>query len=152
MPPLVERLKDQDFEQRRRAADALGDLGPTATAAVPALVAAFTDEHVEVHWYALDALGGSVARGYGRARVVRALNNPRTNRYSRRVAARALGRFGPAAAAAVPALATDLAAEDHELRVEAALALWRIAAEPRAIDALAALIQRPGSPPPFRLV
>ena len=55
--PLLERLKDPDFEQRRRAADALGDLGPAAAAAVPALVAALADEHVEVHWYALDALG-----------------------------------------------------------------------------------------------
>ena len=96
VPPLVERLKDQDFEQRRRAADALGDLGPKAAAAVPALVAAFADEHVEVHWYALDALGRiGRRRGYGRARVEqRADQSAATNRYSRRVAARASAGLG----------------------------------------------------------
>ena len=34
-----------------------------------------------------------------------------------------MGRFGPAAADAVPTLTADLTAEDHELRVEAALAV-----------------------------
>jgi HEAT repeat protein len=139
---LTERLKQSDFEERRRAADALGDIGPAAAAAVPELVESLKDEHVEVHWYALDALGR-----IGQAATIAvpalsdALTNPRTNRYSRRVAARALGRFGPLAADAVAALTKDLDAEDRELRVEAALALWRVSAEPRAIDALIRLIE-----------
>ena len=101
---LIDRLKQGEFEERRRAADALGDLGPAAARAVPALVAALQDEHVEVHWYALDALG-RIGRAPASAvpALTAELTNPRTNRYSRRVAARALGRFGHEAAAAAPA-------------------------------------------------
>jgi HEAT repeat protein len=147
---LIERLKNPDFEERRRAADALGDLGATAASAVPALVAALKDEHVEVHWYALDALGriGSAPTTAVPA-LVDELTNPRTNRYSRRVAARALGRFGPLAAEATAALTTDLDAEDHELAVEAALALWRVSADRRARDALDRLIDGTKDPAAF---
>ena len=147
---LVERLKQGEFEERRRAADALGDLGPAAAASVPALVAALKDEHVEVHWYALDALGriGQAAQTAVPA-LSDELTNPRTNRYSRRVAARALGRFGPLAADASAALATDLAAEDHELQVEAALALWRVSSDPRAIETLGRLVEGAKDPAAF---
>ena len=51
------KLKDPDKQVRRRAAYALGQIGPAAATAVPALTQAADDGQLEVGWYALDALG-----------------------------------------------------------------------------------------------
>jgi HEAT repeat protein len=60
----------------------------------------------------------------------------------RRNSAEALGNFGPAAKAAVPRLVTALTDDDMLVRVNAALALWRIERHPKAVPALVEMLQR----------
>ncbi|MFO1499228.1 MAG: HEAT repeat domain-containing protein [Verrucomicrobiota bacterium] len=57
---------------------------------------------------------------------------------------RALGRIGPEAAAAGPALARLLSATSLSLRAEVAIALWRITRAPRGVDALIADLEHNG--------
>jgi HEAT repeat protein len=54
---LVQALKEGDDPTRARAAQALGDLGPDAREAVPALRAALRDEYEMVRENAAEALG-----------------------------------------------------------------------------------------------
>jgi HEAT repeat protein len=49
-------LKDKDEEVRRYAAKALGNIGPKAKEAVPALIEALKDENLDVRYYAQEAL------------------------------------------------------------------------------------------------
>ncbi|MEE3219587.1 MAG: HEAT repeat domain-containing protein, partial [Planctomycetota bacterium] len=53
----IVKLADDDKQVRRRAAYALGQMGPAAAGAVPALTTAADDRNIEVGWYALQALG-----------------------------------------------------------------------------------------------
>jgi HEAT repeat protein len=53
---LVRRLKDEDWQVRRDAAMALGELGATAEEAMPALEDAIADDNGEVCLAASDAL------------------------------------------------------------------------------------------------
>jgi HEAT repeat protein len=50
-------LKDKDWNVRFWAAEALGDIGPKAEKAVPALIQAFNDKESMVRQYAAIALG-----------------------------------------------------------------------------------------------
>ena len=61
---LIQELKDEDVRTRRKAAVALGAIGPSAKEAVPALIAALKDEDGLLRWYAASALGeiGPVAK------------------------------------------------------------------------------------------
>ncbi len=62
----------------------------------------------------------------------------------RGTAARLLGRLGPEAKAAAPALTPLLEDTALSVRVEAAAALWRVARWPRALVTLGQLLQRRG--------
>jgi HEAT repeat protein len=137
----LEQLKHGSFEVRTAAADALGVIGPAAAVAVPDLVRALNDEHVEVHWYALDALGriGEPASSAVPA-IALVLANLRRDRYSRSMAARALGLLGTHNDAAAAALTAQLAATDGNVRVESALALWRVSHDPRATAVLVEVV------------
>lgn len=139
-----------DKEQCRRAAQALGRFGPGAEEAVPLLVQALQSPSTEVREFAVDALGriGLEAKTVVPAIVAEADLPPEHINYVplapfRRLAARALGRFGPAAAAAVPMLEKALQNNKDPLyRVQAALALWRISEHPQAIPVLRSVLQR----------
>ncbi len=147
---LIDRLKQGEFEDRRRAADALGDLAPrrqwrcrrwsrpsrTSTSRSTGTLSMRSD-------------GSARLRRWPCRHFPMRSTNPRSNRYSRRVAARALGRFGASAVDSIPALVADLDAEDHELGVESALALWRVNADQHAIGTLTRLIESGKDPAAF---
>ena len=54
---LTQQLKSPDVQQRIAAAVAIGDLGPSARAAVPALTEALRDQNPTVRFQAAIALG-----------------------------------------------------------------------------------------------
>ena len=54
---LIGKLKDPNVSVRINAAIALGDIGPDAKAAVPALIEALNDKEGVVRWRAVAALG-----------------------------------------------------------------------------------------------
>ncbi len=120
---LIVALKDKDTQVRGAAATALGQIGPAAEDAIPALVAALADDAewhgspnypgipVNVRWDASKALGriGSVA--------VPALMTALEDREAkvRASAASALSAIGPGATAAVPALSAALRDNDRSV-------------------------------------
>ncbi|MCH5372386.1 MAG: HEAT repeat domain-containing protein, partial [Planctomycetes bacterium] len=139
---------DNDKERCRKAADALGRIGPAARGAVEPLSEALRSPKVEVREFAVYALGriGPSAAAAVPAIVAEMDLPPDHVNYAllatfRRLAAESLGRIGPAAAEAVPALGRALRNEDPAYRAQAALALWRILKQPRAIDFLASMIE-----------
>jgi len=56
VPHWQAALTDSDPKVRRRAAYALGQIGPAAAPAISDLGTALADRHVEVAWYTADAL------------------------------------------------------------------------------------------------
>ena len=97
----IEQLAHTDKEARRKAAYALGQLGPEARQAVPALVKAADDKQLEVGWYALDALGRIGPRAESAVEdIVRIIQGSQRYPVLRLNAARTLGKIGPAAKAA----------------------------------------------------
>ena len=121
----IGRLRSRRANIRIEAASALGDIGPAAASAVPALSNALEDEEWIVRSAAAMSLGGI---GPPAKSAVSALTNALEDEDEdvREEAASALGKIGPAAAAAVPALTNALRDEDEEVREEAASALGKI--------------------------
>jgi len=153
------RDTDEDKELCRKAAAALGQLGPAASAAVEPLREALESPKVEVREFAVDALGriGPPAAPAVPAIVAEMDLAPDHINYAllgkfRRLAAKSLGRIGPEAKEAVPALGKALKNEDPVYRVEAALALWRILEQPRAIDFLASITAATDAEGPYEAV
>ena len=143
---------DADKEQCRRAAQALGQLGPGAKEAIPLLVQALQSPSLEVRGFAVDALGriGLHAQFEAQAAVpaiMAEVDLPKEHiNYAplaafRRLAARALGRIGLGATAAIPVLEKALQNEDPLYRVQAALALWKITSHPQAVPTLQAVLK-----------
>ncbi len=137
----IELLKSNDPGMRLSAAWALGEIGPHAVAAVPALIAVFTDQNTNARWNALEAVGKI---GPGAAQAVPDLievlkHQEATTRWK---AAWSLGAIGPGASAAVPSLTNALQDGDPDVRAHAAQALGKIGAQAAsAAPALAALLQ-----------
>ncbi|MGB6044319.1 MAG: HEAT repeat domain-containing protein [Pirellulales bacterium] len=133
----VALMENEDPGARRRAAYALGQLGPAAAPAVAALSNALSDRHLEVRWYALDALGriGPKAEEALSA-IVAALQDSQNDKNVRVAAARSLGRIGPPARTALPALRDAQNGDEAEARVAAAVAIWRIDGADAAINVL----------------
>jgi HEAT repeat protein len=118
----TEQLKARDPRDREIAAQLLGEIGPPAEAAVPALVEALQEKDPDVRAMAAEARADIRIR-----------------------AAEALGRIGPAAAAAVPALGEALVqdevvqGQEGSLQWEAAWALGQIGAP--AVPTLVEVLQ-----------
>ncbi len=140
VPVLVAILKDpanSDFV-RTRAAEALGQIGPSA---VPALGEALTHADAGVRWRAVRALReiGPDAQAASPA-LAELLKDPES--FVRKLAAEALGKIGPQAGAAVPALVEALRDQDALVRQHVAEALGKIGPDARsAVPALRAALQ-----------
>jgi HEAT repeat protein len=153
-PVLMATLQDERAEGRALAAQTLGEIGPEAKEAVPVLVRIAKDRRAGLerpaaalalwriarHASAVPALvecikgrdeavrhNASVDLGRlgpGAKAAVSALTD--NLEAGEAVAAAALGEIGPEARAAVPALHKARTSRNAILRVDAALALWRI--------------------------
>lgn len=147
---------DADKEQCRRAAQALGLFGREASPSIPHLIEALQSPSLEVREFAVDALGriGEDPQVVVPA-IIAEMDLPRDHiNYAalasfRRLAAQAVGRFGPGAAAAVPLLERALDNEDLLYRVQAARALWRIARHRRSLPTLRAALKQNQPEPAF---
>ncbi len=159
---LAQNLDGNTKEEKelcQKAARALGQIGPPASQAVPVLGRAIAATAVDVRRPAIDALGriGPEARDAVPA-IIAEVDLPKDHinyaplAHFRRLAARALGRIGPDASQAIPILQQALANEDHVYRVEAALALWRIARYPRALETMETVIRENNAEGPYEAV
>jgi HEAT repeat protein len=83
---LILQLKDKDDQVRKKAAQALGKLGPEASSAVYEIIQALKDENVNVRFYATQAL---CKIGVRSKQVIEALNQTLSdqNQYVRLIAA-----------------------------------------------------------------
>jgi len=136
IPALVEAL--EDVPVRSWAAEALGQFGPAARDAVPALAKLLTARG-QVRVYAAEALG-RIGPAAAQAVPALALGLKSDEAELRRTVASALGRIGPGAEASRPALSARLEDEDVAVRVAAALALYRIDAREQAVTFLASCL------------
>ena len=127
---LAKILDNSGEEARVRAfaAAALGRMREQAKGALPELVRALGDEHVDVRSAARGALGRM-----GTAAVSALADALKDGRPSvRAAAAHALGDLGPAAEDAVPSLLQAFHDEDRTVRIDAILAVGKIGAISRA--------------------
>jgi HEAT repeat protein len=132
---LAARLKDGSIAVRRRAAFALGNMGPKAGEAVPTPIEALQDIDRDIRVAAASSLGDiGPAASTAAPHLGRALKDGDI----RTTAAYALGCIGPAAKAAVPDLIEALKDKDEWTRSSAAQALGRIG--PVASTAIPGLI------------
>jgi HEAT repeat protein len=138
-PPAVEKLLAaiQDPGSRWMAVVALGELGPAARDAVPALAEALEDRELSVRWDAAKALGKIGAAAARAVPALTAVLHEQDDAIVRQRAVVALGEIGPAARAAVPALIGVLKESAQHLDEHAGEALVRIgsAAVPALIEA-----------------
>jgi HEAT repeat protein len=134
IPSLIDALRDQDDHVRYRSVEALGCMGPSASQAIPALRQSLQDSYSELPWVAIVSLGQ--VGPFPLAEVVAVL---RTNKNwgARCAAAKALGKRGREAQAAIPALIDALGDKDYSVRSNAAEALGLMGAAAR--EALPAL-------------
>jgi HEAT repeat protein len=148
---LTAALKDNDFFVRRFAAKSLGQIGSGATSAIPALEKALDDNRKEVRLAAGSALGKMGSAGV--SALISLLRNENKDTEIRQLAAESLGRMGPVAHSAVPALTAVVKegpggkkgkGRDMTLQVDAINALGELAtpADTKAVEALEALVAK----------
>jgi len=133
VPSLAKALGSPDAYVRAFAAWSLGNLGPAAREAVPALVEALgPDNTANVVAAALARIGPAASEAV--PALVADLRGPDSGRRWR--AARTLGRIGPPAESAVTELVAALRDPNEAVRAHAARALGRIGpgAKPAAAD------------------
>ena len=135
VPMLQEALKHKNRLIRAGAAEALGEIGPTAKDAVPALEGALEDKDEYVRWAAARALAKLGLPGKALPVLIATLDDEWS--FHRRDTAWILGEVGPPAKAAIPALTKALKDEDGGVRQTAARALGNIG--PAAKEAVPAL-------------
>jgi HEAT repeat protein len=158
IPVLIEALASRERELRRAACHSLARFGPEARPAIPALVRLVQEsaDSNDVPDEAADLLA-RLARATPHAADVIAVFVTLLSRNTaelQRIAAQALGAFGPSAAPAVPALAQTLRDTLDRKAVEPAV--WMTAAlaqidptAPAAIEAIPCLIEALGSERPY---
>jgi len=129
VPALLEALKDKDDDVRAHAIMALGEIKPEAKITLPHFQEALKDKNLFVRGIALARLGelGPEAK----SAVPELLESVKKDKDFSRSVAIALGQIGPEAKAGIPFLLELLTdekndARQHDTRVQAALAIWRI--------------------------
>jgi HEAT repeat protein len=136
VPALVAVLRDEKEASRRSSAVmALGQMGPAARAAVPALRAALQDEEEGVRGAAIYALA-NVAPSSPEVvpALVKDLQSDNIGRQLRAVWK--LAEVGEAARPALPALRLALRDPEQQVRLKAAVPLLRLAGDQQALDLL----------------
>jgi HEAT repeat protein len=127
---LVQQLTSRDVSLRVRAAKALGDLGPAARAALPALAAALDTPDGDARRAVVGAIRMIQPNAAPSEAIIRAialdLSNPDAN--LRLLAARTLAQIGPAAAAAAPDLIPLRTDPDPDVRRAGNAAFARVTA------------------------
>ncbi|MCI0376214.1 MAG: HEAT repeat domain-containing protein [Gemmataceae bacterium] len=126
LPNLAKLMSDPDLSVRKAAAEALEFMGPAASAAVPEIASAVSVGDSEARIAAMFALQ-SIGAEHGKAAVpnlIDALNH--ADHRVRKAAAETLGRFGPAAHLAVPALRRVLGDDEAGVRAAASDAILSI--------------------------
>jgi HEAT repeat protein len=126
VPALAQLLTDSDLDVRLAAATALERWGPAAKAAAPDLQRTIGSTEGELRCAALRALGamGGPEANAAIADATAALADPDVR--VRRVAAQLLGKLGPEAREAVPALRQLLEDESSDVQRAAGEALLKI--------------------------
>jgi len=109
-------------------AEALGNSGPKASAAIPDLIDLLKDKDEGVRSKAADALGAVGAAAV--TELIAALKDDGT----RSLVLGALGQVGAPAKAAMPQVLEALKDANKDVRVKAAWALGRIGVTPEALD------------------
>jgi HEAT repeat protein len=139
VPGLIEALKHESL--RPAVAAILGRIGPAAKAAAPALIEVVkNDKHVHARCEALFALGNIGPDVAVAEAAVGVLEDSDEQVYFS--ACYALGKVGPAAKDAVPALEKKLESKDVEIATAAAWAIAKIdASYPKAAELVPLLAQ-----------
>jgi HEAT repeat protein len=126
IPALDRLLRDPDLDVRLAACAALQSYGPAASPAIDALIAALADATDTDLRLAImttfETIGTSARPAIGT--LIDELQNPDAR--ARQKAAEVLGRFGPMAASAEPALRRALDDENAEVRRAASEALLNV--------------------------
>lgn len=131
----TEQLSHRDFDVRRSAAARLAWIGPSAAAAVPALLECLSDREVLVRAHAAKALWDIARRREAIPVLIELLDA--TDPAGRPLASYFLGHIGPAAEESLPALHRCLDAAAGLERVHLAEAIARINSDDaRAVGAL----------------
>jgi HEAT repeat protein len=130
LPLLLEAMKDADLGVRGMTAGILGDLGPKAEAAVPALVKALEVDDTWLRSVAASALVRII--GIKATAAIPALIEGLSDDDEdiQEDCLQALQRLGPVAKEAKPALLR--LAKNEALRWQVAETIWRVTLEPRA--------------------
>lgn len=121
---LIQKLRGSDIDQKERAAETLGEMGPAAAEAVPALRQALKDDLPYVRVRSVQALARIGAPAV--PAFIDALQN--SDGDVRATAAGALAQIGEPASPAIPALLKALDDRDSTVRSRAATALEHIGA------------------------
>jgi hypothetical protein len=132
---------DNDYKVRMSAAFALGQIGPDASTAIPALIALLKDKEDYVRCEAAGALGKT---GPDTRIAIAALTGSLNDSFMwvRSRSAQALGKIGPEAKTAIPSLIGLLKDKTITVRTSAIEALGRIGPEAKtAIPSLTELLK-----------
>ena len=136
VPALIRLLEQACAEDAARVIDVLGDIGPPASAALPALREALAHRDVQVRRYAVEAIGTVAQRQQTPARDLAAplTDDDALVRSNAALAAARLAEDLDDADELVPALRANLAHWHHHVRGWAIEALLRLPS-PRASEA-----------------
>jgi HEAT repeat protein len=147
VPPLVKALKKPAIEDRKLATVILGSIGGKAKPAVATLVRMLDDAEGQIRVAAIVALQ-QIGSDEAVPDLIQILEGKgtSTNPDWLAEAAKALGKIGPQAKSAVPALIACLKAPDPRLNLEACLALAQIGKDSLpAVPDLIAILKNPKS-------
>jgi HEAT repeat protein len=124
-PALIQGLRIGDAHTRAWTADALGQIGPPATAAVGDLTTLLQDKP-PVRWWAAIALAEIERSPAALPVLIEAMQAEEYEQDARCAAAEALGRMGGLAQTAIPLLKQALQDGDRSVRKAAHQALQQI--------------------------
>ncbi len=133
VPALLAALRvSKRGDGRRVIVEILGEIGPAAATAIPALVKALVDRDAHVQWAAAIALDEKIDPKWPQNPAISDIMPHLLNvlidspSHVRSAAAETLGKIGPAAAAALPELVKALVDNEAHVRSLAVDALYKI--------------------------